>query len=140
MITQRGYITFERAVDKFERHVIKQVKRIIVETVELAVSQMKALAPVSAIDGGNLRRSIDVKYINGGLTAIITVGAHYAIYVNYGTGIYAESGNGRKSPWIYYSKKLNRFVMTRGMRAQPFWEPSLELAAKHFKTEMNKLG
>jgi HK97 gp10 family phage protein len=130
----------ERAVNKFERHIIRQVKRIVAETAEMAVSQMKALAPVGEIDGGNLKNSINVIYTQGGLTAIITVGASYAIYVNYGTGIYAESGNGRKTPWVYYSNELKRWVFTRGIRAQPFWEPSLDIAFKHFTNEMNKIG
>lgn len=130
----------ERAVNKFEKHVIKQVKRIVAETAEMAVAQMKSLSPTGEIDGGNLKRSIDVTYAQGGLTAIINVGAEYAWYVEYGTGIYAKEGNGRKTPWVYYSKKLKRWVWTRGMKAQPFWNPSLEVAFKHFTTEMNKLG
>lgn len=141
-----GYIVgfgdkgIERAVNKFERHIIKQVKRIVAETAEMAVTQMIALAPTAKIDGGNLKSSINVTYAQGGLTAIITVGASYSWYVEYGTGIYAKEGNGRKTPWVYYSKKLGRWVWTRGMKAQPFWNPSLEVALKHFTTEMNKLG
>jgi HK97 gp10 family phage protein len=127
----------ERAVNKFERHIIRQVKRIVAETAEMAVSQMKALVPVG---DGNLKRSIDVMYTQGGLTAIITVGAHYAWYVEYGTGIYSTEGTGRKTPWVYYSKDLKRWVYTRGIKAQPFWHPSLDVAFKHFTNEMNKLG
>lgn len=127
----------ERAVNRFERHIIKQVKRIVAETAEMAVAQMRALVPV---DDGNLKRSIDVIYTQGGLTAIITVGAHYAWYVEYGTGIYSTEGTGRKTPWVYYSKELKRWVYTRGMKAQPFWHPSLDVAFKHFTSEMNKLG
>ena len=78
-ITDRGYPGFEKAVSRFERNTIREVKRIVAETAEMMVSQMKALSPVSAIDGGNLRRSINVKYEKGGLRAIITVGAEYAV-------------------------------------------------------------
>lgn len=139
-VIQVGFGEWERAVNKFEKHLIREVKRIVAETAEMMVSQMKALAPVSEIDGGNLKSSIDVIYAKGGLTAIITVGAHYAIYVEYGTGIHAENGNGRKTPWVYYDEKLKQYVFTRGMEAQPFFHPSLEMAMKHFKNEMNKLG
>lgn len=140
MITKRGYIEFDKAVDKFEKRMIRELKRVVAETTEMAVAQMKALAPVSEIDGGNLRKSIDVTYFKGGLSAVITIGAFYAIYVEHGTGIYAEDGKGRKTPWVYFSDKLGRFVFTRGMRAQPFFYPSMEIAAKHFTSEMNKLG
>lgn len=139
-ITKRGYPDFTRAVNRFEKHVIREVKRIVSETAEMMAAQMKALAPVSAIDGGNLKRSVDVKYHKKGLTAVITVGAEYAIYVEFGTGIYAEDGNGRKTPWIYYDNKLNRWVFTRGMHAQPFFRPAYEKAMHHFEREMNRLG
>lgn len=135
MITGYGYKGFEVAVDKFEKHIIKQIKRIVSETAEMIVSQAKALAPVG---DGNLKSSIDVTYAQGGLTAIIKVGAEYGIYVEFGTGIYATEGNGRDTPWVYYNN--GRYYYTRGMKAQPFWNPSLEVAMKHFSTEMNKLG
>lgn len=50
----------------------------------------------------------------------------YAPYVEYGTGIYAEGGKGRQTPWVYFSDKLGHFVTTRGMRAQPFIRPTAE--------------
>lgn len=128
---------FELGVKKFEKYYIKEVKRVIKETAEMIVSQAKALAPV---DEGNLRDSIDVRYFKGGLSAYIHVGAEYAVYIEFGTGIYAVKGNGRKDPWVYYSEKLGRFVYTRGMEAQPFWFPSLDVAEKHFRSEMKKLG
>ncbi|MEN2765833.1 HK97-gp10 family putative phage morphogenesis protein [Ornithinibacillus xuwenensis] len=139
-ITDYGFIGFENAVDKFEKRFIKRIKEIVAETAEIIASQMVALAPVAEIDGGNLKRSIDVRYYNHGLTAIVTVGAEYAIYVEFGTGIYAEEGKGRKTPWVYFDTKLNRYIWTRGMSAQPFYRPSIEVGAQHFKSELNKLG
>ncbi|WP_051575115.1 HK97-gp10 family putative phage morphogenesis protein [Sporolactobacillus terrae] len=128
---------FELAVKQFEKQYINEVKKVVAETAELMVSQAKALAPV---DLGNLRSSIDVAYSNDGLTAVISVGAEYAVYCEYGTGIYSTSGSGRKTPWVYWSDKLGRYVMTRGMRAQPFFTPAFESAAKYFNSAMNKLG
>lgn len=138
-ITGRGHKDFERAVSRFQRKKIREVKRIVAETAEMMASQMRALAPVSTIDGGNLRRSIEVRYEKRGLRAVITVGAHYAIYVEMGTGIYAEEGNGRKTPWIYFNEKTGEYVFTRGMRPQKFFRPSYERALDHFQREMNKL-
>ena len=135
MIIGYGDKGFERAIDRFDKHVTNKVKRVVIETAEMTVSQMKALAPV---DEGNLRDSIDVTYMNGGLSAVITVGASYALYIEYGTGIYAKAGNGRKTPWVYF--KDGRYYTTRGMKAQPFFHPSLETAFQYFKSEMNKIG
>ncbi|MGG3662098.1 HK97-gp10 family putative phage morphogenesis protein [Bacillus gobiensis] len=139
-ITGYGDRGFERVISRFERHVIREIKRIVAETAEIIASQARALAPVAEIDGGNLRNSIEVKYLNGGLTAVITVTADYAIYVEFGTGIYAENGNGRQDPWVYYDEKLRRYVFTRGMHAQPFFRPGIEAGAEHFEREMRRLG
>jgi len=135
-ITGRGFKGFERAIDDFEDKVIDDVKRVVAETAEMMANQMRALAPV---DDGNLRDSIEVKYFNKGLSARVTVGSFYAVFLEFGTGIYAAGGDGRKDPWVYYSDKLNRFVFTRGIRPQPFFRPSVEQALNHFQKEMNKL-
>jgi Bacteriophage HK97-gp10, putative tail-component len=141
-----GYIVgfgdkgFERAINRFEKRIIREVKRIVAETAEMAAASMKVLAPTGEIDGGSLKKSIEVIYSQGGLTAILKVGVDYAWYVEYGTGIYSTKGDGRKTPWVYYSTKLKRWVFTHGMEAQPFWFPSLDKAFKHFVKEMNKLG
>lgn len=136
-IEMGGLKQFERAVDRFERKFINAIKRVIVETAELVQAQAQALAP---IDDGNLKQSIEIRYFNRGLSAEIIVGAEYGIYVEYGTGIYALEGNGRKTPWVYWSEKLGRYVYTRGMKAQPYWTPAIELGSKHFERELNKLG
>ncbi len=135
-ITGRGFPDFERSVSRFRRKKIKEVKRVVAETAEMMADQMRALAPV---DDGNLRDSIEVNYFNKGLSAKITVGAFYAVFLEFGTGIYSESGTGRKDGWVYYSDKLGRYVFTRGIRPQPFYRPSVEQALNHFQREMNKL-
>lgn len=135
MIIGYGDKGFERAVGIFERQVIREIKRIIAETAEMAVSQMKALV---AVDSGNTKSSIDVEYFKGGLSARIIVGSEIGIYLEFGTGIYAVGGNGRKDAWVYF--KDGRYYLTQGMKPQPFFYPSLESAFKHFRDEMNKLG
>lgn len=145
MIIGYGDKGFEKAVGIFERKVIREIKRIIAETAEMAVSQMIALAPV---DSSALKQAIGVKYEKGGLRAIIQVTAAHALFVEYGTGIYSTRGDGRKTPWVYYvpggyidkNGERSFYVFTHGMEAQPFFHPSVEVAFKHFKDEMNKLG
>ncbi|MFT4415321.1 HK97-gp10 family putative phage morphogenesis protein [Fredinandcohnia humi] len=136
-VSYGGHKRFELAIDKFEKHIEREVKRIVRETAEIIISNAKAQAPV---DDSSLKDSIDVIYTKGGLTAIVTVGVYYGIYVEFGTGIFAVKGNGRKDPWVYWSKKLNRFVFTRGMKAQPFFFPALDVAEKHWNKELKKLG
>lgn len=136
-IEMAGIRQFERTLDQFERDFINEVKRVVVETAEMIKSQAQALAPG---DDGNLRQSIEIRYMNRGLSAEIIVGADYAIYVEYGTGIYAQEGNGRQTPWVYFSEKLGRYVYTRGMKAQPYWTPAIEAGSRHFERELNILG
>lgn len=138
----RGRVSFgsrqlSRAVQRYGDQVIEDVKRIVVETAQIILSNAKMMAPV---DDGNLRDSIEMEIRDGGLLAVVRVTAHYAVYVEYGTGIYAVDGNGRQTPWTFYSDKLGRYVTTRGMSPQPFWDPAIDIGDRHFKTEMRRLG
>ncbi|MFJ6415010.1 HK97-gp10 family putative phage morphogenesis protein [Terribacillus saccharophilus] len=137
---QFGNIRLKWALLRFGDRVLDQVREIVQDTGLIIYNQAVSLAPVSEVDGGNLKNSISFHSSLDGLTCTVTVGANYALYVEFGTGIYAEKGNGRKDPWVYWSDKLNRWVWTRGMEAQPFWFPSIDNGRKHFKTEMRKLG
>lgn len=51
------------------------------------------------VDTGNLRNSIT--HAVHDYTAFIGSNVHYAAYVEFGTGRYATSGNGRKGWWVY---------------------------------------
>lgn len=136
-ITRIGANKVRKALNRWGEAIEADVKRIVVETAYLLKAEAVARAPE---DTGDLKRSIEVDILNDGLTAIVTVGVHYAIYIEFGTGIYAVKGNGRKTPWSYYSNKLDQWVTTRGMQAQPFWFPAIEIAQDYFKKEMRKLG
>lgn len=125
-----------RAARRFEEGLLDKISDIVYETARLIQTQAKALAPV---DDGSLRDSIEMKML-GKYNAVVTVGVHYAIYVEYGTGIYAQNGNGRRTPWTYFSTKLGRYVTTEGMKAQQFWGPAVDAGQEYFKTEMRRLG
>lgn len=123
---------------RFEEKVETKIKKkIIAETAAVIMSQAKALAPVFL---GNLKASINVQIYDGGLSARVHVDSDYAIYVEYGTGIYATKGStAEKIPWVYYDEVLGQFVETWGMEAQPFWHPAIESGANYFKTAVNML-
>lgn len=79
-------------------------------------------------DTGALRRSItsEVDYAEGGLIeGVVFTPLEYAPYVEYGTGLFAESGNGRKDvPWNYQDDEGN-WHSTSGQHPQPFMRPAL---------------
>ena len=74
-------------------------------------------------DTGALRRSITSKV--DGLTGIVFTPLEYAAYQEFGTGLFAENGNGRKDvPWNYQDDK-GEWHSTRGQKPQPFMRPAL---------------
>lgn len=79
-------------------------------------------------DTGALRRSItsEVDYAEGGLIeGVVFTPLEYAPYVEYGTGLFAEGGNGRKDvPWNYQDDEGN-WHSTSGQHPQPFMRPAL---------------
>lgn len=71
-------------------------------------------------DTGQLRRSIDFQVDKDSVTIFSNV--EYAPYVEVGTGIYSNKGNGRKKSWRYKGK--DGWVTTKGNKPQPFLEPA----------------
>lgn len=80
-------------------------------------------SPVGRISGGDLRQSI--KYELDDNKILIGSTSKYAVYVEKGTGIYAEDGNGRTTPWVYYDQKAGEYFLTRGQKPQPFLTPAV---------------
>lgn len=78
---------------------------------------------------GELRRSITSEVITdeeGNISGLVYTPLEYAPYVEYGTGIFAEDGNGRKDvPWHYKDDEGN-WHSTSGMKPRPFLRPALE--------------
>ena len=75
------------------------------------------------VDTGNLRSSIAFETDDD--TMYVGTNVEYAPYVEYGTGIYAEGGDGRKTPWSYKDEN-GVWHTTRGMKPQPFLRPAIE--------------
>jgi HK97 gp10 family phage protein len=81
------------------------------------------LAPV---DLGNLSSS-NTHEVDATRKAVhIGTNVEYAPYQEFGTGIYAEKGNGRKGGWTYQDPKTGEFIFTWGNEPQPFLRPAGE--------------
>lgn len=73
---------------------------------------------------------------------------NYAVYVEYGTGIYAENGQGRKTPWLWrvQSKKwadilgieVGETVLWRGSHPHPFMRPAWDEERENVESELKK--
>lgn len=77
-------------------------------------------------DTGALRRSITskVEVTGNSIEGIVFTPLEYAPYQEFGTGMFSENGNGRKTPWVYMDDKGN-YHYTRGQHPQPYMRPAL---------------
>lgn len=74
---------------------------------------------------GDLQRSIKHRVDNA--EGVVFTNLEYAPYVEYGTGIFAEGGNGRQDvPWCYKDLETGEFVYTSGMHPHPYMRPALD--------------
>lgn len=105
-----------------------------VEKVESNMEKACALVEKAAKENapkgtGELRRSISSRVEtdeDGNITGYVFSPLEYAPYVEYGTGLFAEDGNGRKDvPWNYQDDK-GEWHSTSGMKPHPYLRPALE--------------
>lgn len=77
-------------------------------------------------DTGALRRSITSEVETSGedIIGIVYTPLEYAPYIEYGTGLFAES-TGRQDAWSYQDDKGN-WHTTSGQPPQPFMRPALD--------------
>lgn len=74
-------------------------------------------------DTGELRRSITSKVSDG--VGIVYTPLEYAPYVEYGTGLFAETSGRANVPWSYQDDEGN-WHSTSGQKPQPFMRPALD--------------
>lgn len=88
---------------------------------------------------GALRNSITTKVAEDGNDVLVAVGSNmkYAPYVELGTGILAEKGDGRKTGWTYKGSD-GKFHHTTGMAPRPFLRPAVEKHTEQYKSTVEK--
>lgn len=95
------------------------IQRALLKSCLIVENSAKIECPV---DDGQLRNSITHRI--EGDQGIVYTNVEYAPYVEYGTGLFAVAGNGRKTPWVYCDDEGN-FHTTAGQRPQPYLLPAL---------------
>lgn len=101
-----------------------KVERAMKRACALVERSAKQKAPKG---NGELRRSITSEVRNDGeeIVGVVYTPLEYAPYVEYGTGLFAEGGNGRQDvPWSYKDDEGN-WHTTSGMPPQPYMRPAL---------------
>lgn len=116
------------------------MKKGAMKTMLRVEREAKQLVPTSP-HGGLLKTSIHVGMLSDGAYASAGGGGglndiKYAVYVEYGTGIYAKNGNGRQTPWTYFDGK--NFWRTHGQKPQPYFTPAVEQAMGFAEADMKE--
>lgn len=119
MIELEGLENITKKLEKLEDKTA--AKQALGQACALVERSAKKKAPKG---NGALRRSI-TSDVNGDRGIVFTP-LEYAPYVEYGTGLFAEGGNGRTHdlPWSYQDDEGN-WHSTSGMKPHPFMRPAL---------------
>ena len=79
-------------------------------------------------DTGALARSIQskVENNNNSIQGVVFTPLEYAAYVEFGTGLFAESGGRTDVPWAYKDDKTGKLIFTSGQKPQPYMRPAID--------------
>lgn len=79
-------------------------------------------------DTGALARSIQskVENNNNSIQGVVFTPLEYAPYVEFGTGLFAESGGRTDVPWAYKDDKTGELIFTSGQKPQPYMRPAID--------------
>ena len=115
----------QRKIDALAKKDNQALKEVIEKAVVIIEGKAKDKCTVRH---GRLHTSIthEVKSSAKNHTGRVGTNVEYAPYVEFGTGIYAKDGTGRKTPWVYYDETLKEFFWTEGMVPKPFLFPALK--------------
>ena len=115
----------------------EEVLRLLQEVEERTLEDWGAFAEGVAIglcpvDTSNLKNHISHVVELPDHCVDMGTNVEYAVFVEYGTGKYAEEGNGRPTPWAYQDKDGN-WVWTAGQQPQPFIRPAISEHTEDYK-------
>ena len=98
MVEFEGLDTIIKRLDELTD--VKKVEQAINQSVLLVESSAKQNAS-NCKDTGALQNSIisTVENTNDAVIGYVSTNLEYAPYVEYGTDLFAENGNGRQTPW-----------------------------------------
>ena len=96
-----------------------------------AVSHAKQnITAAGRVDTGTLRNSVN--HIVQNDICYVGTNTDYAIYNEFGTGIHAEGGKGRKTPWAYQDSK-GKWHRTSGMKPIHFLKNAIANHINEYK-------
>jgi HK97 gp10 family phage protein len=119
------FTNLDVVVNDLVEHIVEQnAEQALGKACALLEREAKIKAPK---DTGALRNSIASRIVRDGdeLAGEVFTPLEYAPYVEFGTGLFAESGGRSDVPWCYQDDEGN-WHSTSGMPPQPFMRPALD--------------
>ncbi|WCG33977.1 HK97 gp10 family phage protein [Enterococcus dispar] len=105
--------------------------RWLFEACILVQGQAILLAPTQT---ARLKGSIDYQVDEGELVGYVGTNVEYAIYIEFGTGEFAENGRGRKGGWVYQEDPSGEWFFTWGQEPQPYLRPAFRQTRKEIES------
>lgn len=107
---------------------------------ECGMVLIKQITDIYRVDTGQTKNSFDYIVDDDALEMTIGSPMENAIWEEFGTGIYAENGNGRKSSWTYKDVKGN-WHKTKGKKGTKAFRRSFDMRKKQLQDLFDeKLG
>lgn len=109
-------VRIEDHSDEVLRELESRIDRILETWGQVGVTHVKdVITAESRVDTGAMRNSVSHQVATDENAVYVGTNNEYAIYHEYGTGIYAEDGKGRQTPWRYVDSH-GEGHWTRGMK------------------------
>lgn len=108
-----------------------EIEKLLEKGMEKALLTVEADAKRNCpVDEGLLRASInhETEVGNEEITGRVGTNVEYAAFVEFGTGIYAENGDGRQTPWAWIgdSVKWEGGHKTQGQKGKRFMQDAID--------------
>lgn len=121
---------------KFECHSDKckeEIRRISIQWLyECGQVMIRQILDIFRSDTGQTKNSFDYIVDEGEMSCTVGSPMENAIWEEFGTGIYAEGGNGRKSAWSYKDAKGN-WHKTKGKKGTKAFRRSFDMKKKQLQ-------
>lgn len=121
-------------IREMERKVAKALEAVGIQCSSHAKQNITAATRIAT---GTMRNTINHVVRTDEGAVYVGTNTRYAIYHEYGTGIYADGGGGRKTPWVYKDAK-GEYHRTRGIKPIHFLKNAVQDHANEYKQIIEK--
>ena len=123
-------MTFVDKGSNGKKAIDKATLQWLIEASSLVEGQAVMLVPVST---AFMKNDIGYKVDESEMVSYIGTNAEYAVYVEFGTGEFAENGQGRKGGW-FYKDPSGEWIFTWGQSPQPFMRTAFKQTKKQVES------